>query len=1458
MPLETNFNTTPYWDDFNEDKDFYKILFKPGVALQTRELNQLQTILQKQVERFGDHVFKSGTIVSGVNFNYNPLLAYAKIKDLQEDGQPVNPQDYVGLFVKNSANLQAIVVNYASGFESKSPDLNTIFLQYTNSGNTFGLSAFSNDDVLEIFSKENNLFDVDVNNGGLGFANSDSLQIISALTVQVASGTFTNGEIFTQATSGARQQIVGIANGSTSNTKILSIKPINAEQLANTSANSTTWTISTGYNITGNTSSAVANVISQIGSGATGSIITDSLGVVQNIVLSNGGANYTTLPKVVIKPASASASVSTLDLEARTYKAKIRVVPGTFAAPVGFGYSFGVTEGVIYQKGTFSRVIPQNVIVSKYSTSPNNISVGFTSNESIVKNTTDSSLYDNAANTYNETAPGADRLRIRPTLFVVNTDVGSANSEFLSLVEFSEGVASKENRNTIYNQLAKEFETRTFESSGNFVIDPFRSSTKEKVSNTTHISVVVDPGTAYISGKRVETSGNLSKDVQKSNTVFSKANQTITANYGNYVVVKELAGFFDFKSGTTVNLYDTAKTLLTSVTTGTITPAGNSIGTAKMRSIVYQSGTVGTPNATYRLYLFDVTMNAGKSFRDVKSFYFDGTYDGICDAVLEADGTSGANIAILNDTNNPDIIFKTGVKAVKSISDISYTYRTSTENLTLNANGTIEITSPVTYTFPYSGSINLSTAQKADFIIAPVSNTNTANTTGTSSGNTTSANVVGTSTTFATDYAAGDYISVYTNAVSYDVKRVENVVNNTLIILNSALTAANNSTNTALFFPAFYPLDLSRSARTITTSANAAVVTVNLGESLTASANVVAFYNIRIPSAVQINKDLNRDLFVKIYTGNNASVSASGNNTGGPWSLGIPDTFRLKNVFFGNTASDTDVTKHFYVNSYNDGDIVRNAELKLVPGSDLSISNTQWLLAKFDAFDVNASEGFITINSYNDIINDATGYSNNTFINRLEVPEVLTSDGRYYDGIDVFDFRPFTSNTAAYSTTVGSATVNPANTQALNSDEKYFPVPDSQVTFDIEFFGSRIDRVVVNKNTLLSVIQGAPDVANLKDPGSPADSITVNRLFVPPYPSLPSALSNTTFQILDKRAGNDTSIINGRQKAYTIENLNSSADTRSQPKRYSMSQINKLEKRIDSLEKQVALNTLEKQITELIIPSSNDTAKNRFKNAFLVDNFDDAFVVDRSSLESTAYIDSVNSELLPITTIFNVESIFDRSDAATANNIHQNKTLLLPYEEYAFVSQLSASEPRVVRSVPAPIEVSSPVQDSGVVTYTQIDDYVYVPPADPITVVVANPTVVVANTTVVVPPPPPKPAMVRVVTDGSVEYYEANYVSDFYYNNKDWVDARYDVQLGAFLGGMEAAFEMILTSKVSLPVLQSTPAEVIVVTTTIDPPQTQTTSEPYFQVTDANAEEWGMTRDTGGGKYVEDFSHMQY
>lgn len=58
-----DFSAKPYFDDFNEQKGFHKILFKPGFSVQARELNQLQTILQDQISKFGSHVFKNGSMV---------------------------------------------------------------------------------------------------------------------------------------------------------------------------------------------------------------------------------------------------------------------------------------------------------------------------------------------------------------------------------------------------------------------------------------------------------------------------------------------------------------------------------------------------------------------------------------------------------------------------------------------------------------------------------------------------------------------------------------------------------------------------------------------------------------------------------------------------------------------------------------------------------------------------------------------------------------------------------------------------------------------------------------------------------------------------------------------------------------------------------------------------------------------------------------------------------------------------------------------------------------------------------------------------------------------------------------------------------------------------------------------------------------------------------------------------
>ena len=70
MSQQTNLNVSPYFDDFNANNDYHKVLFKPGVPVQARELTTLQSILQNQIEKFGQHFFKEGAKVIPGNTSY--------------------------------------------------------------------------------------------------------------------------------------------------------------------------------------------------------------------------------------------------------------------------------------------------------------------------------------------------------------------------------------------------------------------------------------------------------------------------------------------------------------------------------------------------------------------------------------------------------------------------------------------------------------------------------------------------------------------------------------------------------------------------------------------------------------------------------------------------------------------------------------------------------------------------------------------------------------------------------------------------------------------------------------------------------------------------------------------------------------------------------------------------------------------------------------------------------------------------------------------------------------------------------------------------------------------------------------------------------------------------------------------------------------------------------------------
>ena len=81
MPQKTNLNINPYFDDFDKTDNFYKVLFKPGFPVQARELTTLQSILQNQVESFGSHIFKEGSMVIPGGLTYDGEYSAVKIND---------------------------------------------------------------------------------------------------------------------------------------------------------------------------------------------------------------------------------------------------------------------------------------------------------------------------------------------------------------------------------------------------------------------------------------------------------------------------------------------------------------------------------------------------------------------------------------------------------------------------------------------------------------------------------------------------------------------------------------------------------------------------------------------------------------------------------------------------------------------------------------------------------------------------------------------------------------------------------------------------------------------------------------------------------------------------------------------------------------------------------------------------------------------------------------------------------------------------------------------------------------------------------------------------------------------------------------------------------------------------------------------------------------------------------
>jgi hypothetical protein len=129
----------PYYDDYNEDKNFYRILIRPGYPIQARELTQMQTMAQVQTERFGRSIYENGSIVqggqisidtTGVTLNLATQYANADVNVTQFLNQTIAygssntlVQAYViGATANSTTEPPALIVKYLTGNQFRNGD----------------------------------------------------------------------------------------------------------------------------------------------------------------------------------------------------------------------------------------------------------------------------------------------------------------------------------------------------------------------------------------------------------------------------------------------------------------------------------------------------------------------------------------------------------------------------------------------------------------------------------------------------------------------------------------------------------------------------------------------------------------------------------------------------------------------------------------------------------------------------------------------------------------------------------------------------------------------------------------------------------------------------------------------------------------------------------------------------------------------------------------------------------------------------------------------------------------------------------------------------------------------------------------------------------------------------------------------------------------------------------------
>ena len=287
-----------------------------------------------------------------------------------------------------------------------------------------------------------------------------------------------------------------------------------------------------------------------------------------------------------------------------------------------------VQTGVYFIRGFFVDVPYQYILLDQYGTSPK-YRIGLEILESIVTPEDDLSLNDNAAGTSNYAAPGSHRFRITTNL-IKKLLTDDADKDFIELLRINGDKVEKLVDRTALGELEKSLALRTYEESGDYVVQDFQISMRDNLNDgfnngvyatgeTTsggmtageaYYSIEIGPGTAYVRGYRIKTMAPTYIDLIKPRDTNSQQNTNVGFTLGNYSTIQNLYGFPNTSGSTISNAYQTVELR----DNFTVTPGdaqGNIIGYARVSSCEYindPNSTFGDADDRYKLNLFDIQM----------------------------------------------------------------------------------------------------------------------------------------------------------------------------------------------------------------------------------------------------------------------------------------------------------------------------------------------------------------------------------------------------------------------------------------------------------------------------------------------------------------------------------------------------------------------------------------------------------------------------------------------------------------------------------------------------------------------------------------------------------------------------------------------------------------------------------------------------------------------------------